>query len=412
MPKTKRVRTRRGNNEGSIYQREDGRWCGSVMVGYDNDGKAKRKYYYGRTRAEVTLKLTQDLAIILTNGRTVVQNDDLETLMSQWLHLFKKAEVSPRTYERCLNNAKLHIYPQIGKKHLDEITNNTIQALLNSMSIKGYSLASIRKIKFLLNQFFKYCHRNNFVKSNPVEDCIVRANNSHVEIREDQYKALPPEIRNEFLTKLFAHPILGPICMCQCFGGLRIGEVLALRWKNIDFNNKEISVENAITQVPEFDDNENTIKRKTVLSHTKTQASVRIVPMCEILEKSLLAWKRERWALEKYNGVTYTRDNDYVFGNEKGELRTYSGTRKTFSRFIQRNGFDEYPIKFHFHMLRHTFAAMLFEAKENPRVIQMLLGHKSITTTIQTYNSADRSYFKEATNKLNAHYQFLLPPND
>lgn len=79
-------------------------------------------------------------------------------------------------------------------------------------------------------------------------------------------------------------------------------------------------------------------------------------------------------------------------------MRSYSGTRKIYSNFAKRHGFLK---KIHFHTLRHTYSTMLFEANENPKIIQSLLGHKSVKTTLTVYNSVDKSYFKQATDKLN-----------
>ena len=93
-----------------------------------------------------------------------------------------------------------------------------------------------------------------------------------------------------------------------------------------------------------------------------------------------------------------TKADDLVFGNNDGSLRTYYGTRTIFKRLMKANGLEEYH--FHFHTLRHTYATLLLEAEENPKIIQLLLGHKKITTTLQIYNSVDRRFFKMATDRL------------
>ena len=146
----------------------------------------------------------------------------------------------------------------------------------------------------------------------------------------------------------------------------------------------------------------NVISRTTVISDTKTAASVREVPIPKILHDALEEHKRNRWAVERSSGVSLISDEDLVFGTLKGELRTYSGIKSQFIKFLKSKGFEKYRIRFH--MLRHTYSSMLFEAKENPKVIQMLLGHKDVTTTIRTYNSVDRSYFRQATDKLDAKF--------
>lgn len=390
---------RRGNNEGCIYYREnEKRWAASVTLGYDDNGKRIRKIIYGKTRSEVAVKMTTLLGTKLKGGHPSVKNDTLQVLMQQWIITFKRAEVSSRTFERVLSNAKIHIYPEIGNMKLDEITFNTVQMVLNKMLFNGYALASVRKIKFILNQFFAYAQKSKFIAANPVSECIVKSTKEHKEKKEDDYKAIPIDVRKQFFEVISSHPFFEPLCMVQLFGGMRIGEALAIKWKDFDFINDVIIIDNAITQIPEFDANFNVIARKTVISDTKTCASVREVPMPATLKKSLLRWRENREKHQALTGISFIAPDDLVFSNDDGKLRTYSGTRSMFKRLMKSTGLDKYKI--HFHSIRHTYSSMLFESQENPKVIQQLLGHKDVTTTIKTYNSVDRSYFKQATDKL------------
>ncbi len=395
---------RRGNNEGSItYREKENRWMASVTLGYDENGKRKRKVIYGKTRSEVAIKMTSLLGTKLKGGRASIVNDPLEILMHQWIITFKRAEVSPRTFDRVLANARLYIYPEIGKLKLEEITEYTIQALLNKMIFAGYALATVRKVKFLLNQFFTYAHKCKFIDGNPVTECKVKSTKEHKEKKADDYKAIPIEDRQEFFDVICQYPFYETLCLMQLFGGMRIGEVLAIKWKDIDFDNNIIAINNAITQIPEFDENFNVISRKTVISDTKTCASVREIPMPETLKKSLLKWRENREKHQVKTGMSFIAPNDLVFATDDGKLRTYWGTKTMFDRIIKKHGLDKYNI--HFHSLRHTYSSMLFESQENPKVIQQLLGHKDVTTTIKTYNSVDRSYFKQATDKLDCKFK-------
>lgn len=97
--------------------------------------------------------------------------------------------------------------------------------------------------------------------------------------------------------------------------------------------------------------------------------------------------------------VELTAPTSYVFANDDGSVRTYSGCRMVFDRFKRRHDLDKYNI--HFHGLRHTFSNMLFEMNENPKVIQQLLGHRDVKTTITVYNSVDNEYIRNTTEKLN-----------
>lgn len=401
--KKKKKDTRRGNNEGSIYLRDDGRWAASVTLGYDKDGKRIRKMFYGKTRTDVAIKMTTALNEAMIYGKASFTNDNLQVMMEEWLRLFKKAEVTTRTYEGIMLRARNHIYPHMGEMMLRDINTATIQALLNKMMFDGYALATIRKVKFLLNQFYTYAKKFKFVKENPVEECIVKSNSAHKEQKKEDYKAIPIEAREKFLEALNHSETLKPICMTLLFAGLRIGEALALKWKDIHFTDKTIVIDNAITEVLEFDKEDNRIGRKTVISDTKTAASVRVVPMPDILVEILQRWWNRRKWLEKIMKVTLTKPDDIVFSTDEGKLRTYYGTKSMFNRLMKQYGLEQYH--FHFHTLRHTYATMLFEMEENPKIIQRLMGHSNVTTTIQTYNSVDKSYFKQATDKLTEQFK-------
>ena len=322
--KTKKKKVvRRGKNEGSVYQRNDGRWCAVVSLGYDSDGKRVRKIFYGWTRSEVAMKMTAALGEKLNGGHASVINDDLRTLIHDWLVTFKQANVSPRTFETAEMLAKLHVYPHIGELKLAQVTPNIIQGVLNKMLVAGYSLAYVRKVKFLLNQFFAYAKANRFINDNPVSECIVKSTPEHKERKQETYKAIPIEIREYFLEVISKNDFMKALCMIQMFAGLRIGEALALKWKNVDFDNGIISIDSAVTELPVRNSEGKIVDHRTVISDTKTAASVREVPMPNILKTTLLEWKKSRWVQQRTTGKSFIGPNDLVFANNDGELRTY-----------------------------------------------------------------------------------------
>lgn len=410
MAKKKAVsKTRRANNEGSIFQRSDGRWGGALTMGYDENGKIIRKTIYGKTQAEVVKKLSEISGRLKSNSYELVENNNLETLMFEYLMTFKKSAVSPRTFEGNIRNFKLHIAPLIGKMKVYEIDSYAIQKLVNTLIDQGYSNDTIKKCKHLLNQFFEYSIDNKWVLVNPTLKVKVKGKrNVYEEDNDEKYKAMPPEIRDRFLEALDKDEsnFIKPLCITLMFAGLRIGEALALKWKNIDFNNKTIRVERAITQVPKFDEQGNIKDRITVIGDTKTTCSVRDIPVTDIVIETLKQWKDKQNERQQTNpDVTaiLTAPTSFLFANDDGSYRTYSGTRKIFDRFKRRNGLNKFNI--HFHELRHTFSNMLFEMNENPKVIQQLLGHRDVKTTITVYNSVNSDYVREATDRLNTKIQ-------
>ena len=409
MAKKKAVkRTRRANNEGSIFQRSDGRWGGALTIGYDENGKIIRKTIYGKSRAEVVKKLSEISGRMKSNSYDLVEQNDLETLMFEYLMTFKKSAVSPRTFEGNIRNFKLHIAPLIGKMKVYEIDNYAIQKLVNNLMEQGYSNDTVKKCKHLLNQFFEYAIDNKWVLVNPTLKVKVKGKRKVYEEDDEKYKAMPPEIRDKFLDALNKDEanFIKPLCITLMFAGLRIGEALALKWKNIDFDNKTIKVERAITQVPKFDEQGNIKDRITVIGDTKTTCSVREIPVADIVIETLKQWKdkqNHRQQADPAVTAILTSPTTFVFANDDGSYRTYSGTRKIFDRFKRRNGLDKSNI--HFHGLRHTFSNMLFEMNENPKVIQQLLGHRDVKTTITVYNSVNSDYVREATDRLNTKIQ-------
>jgi integrase len=392
-------RTRRGNGEGSIYKASNGQWCGAISLGVDENGKNVRKYIYAATRAEVSRKIIDITGKIQNNTYTTKEERKIKDLMFEWLMVFKKSAVAPRTFEAHIRNFRLHIEPNIGNMDVKEVDTMTIQKLYNELFLKGLATVTIKKIKHILGQFFDYSIENGIIEKNPVTKTKLKNRDRKVYTNEERYKAIPKKARDEFLAMLNNHELLKPLCMTAMFGGLRIGELLALRWKNVDFKNKTINVERAITQLPKFNEEGEIVSRKTIISETKTACSIREVPIPDILVDALQDWKRIQWVKEQVYGYELIKPESIVFANNDGSHRTYSGTRMIMNRFLKRYNLEGYGI--HFHTLRHTYSNMLFEMGENPKVIQMLLGHKDVKTTITTYNSVDKSYYRQATDKLN-----------
>ena len=397
-------KTRRANNEGSIFLRKDARWAGYISIGFTKSGKPIRKFAYGKTQTEVAKKLSEISGRVKSNSYELVETHNLKELMFDWLMTFKKSSVTPRTFEGIIRNFKLHIAPVIGNMKVYEVDTYAIQRVVNKMIETEHANVTIKKNKHLLSQFFEYAIDNKWVQVNPTLKIKISSKDKKIYDGEENYKAILPEVRERFLTALNNDEanFIKPLCITMIFAGLRIGEAIALTWNCIDFEHKKIKVLRAITQVPRFDAEGNVISRKTVLSDTKTACSVRTIPITDIVVDSLLDWKEKQKKREAENpDVTaeLTAPESFIFANDNGSVRTYSGCRMIFDRFKRRNGLNKYHI--HFHGLRHTFSNMLFEMNENPKVIQQLLGHRDVKTTISVYNSVDNEYVRQTTEKFN-----------
>jgi len=265
-----------------------------------------------------------------------------------------------------------------------DITAHVLQRILNRMRLDGCSFHKMQRVKFMLNQLFTYLIDFEGLEFNPLNKIKLKQPNETT-----KYKAMPKDLRSEFLEKLNDHALLRTICYLGLFAGLRISEILALKWSAIDFSSKTIMVHAALSLDIVFDQKGNFLSSKSVIGNTKTVCSVRSVGMPNILRTTLMEWKR--------NSI-YNNPTDFVISNN-GNMRTYAGLRKKFERFRKRTGLHQYGISFH--TMRHTYATMLFEMGENPKVVQFLLGHKSLEMTLANYMSLDTTMTKSATERFN-----------
>ena len=404
MAKKIQHRIRRSNNEGSIFQRKsDGKWVGSITVGHDEKGQQKKKTVYGNSQAEVAKKLMDISGRMKSYAYETLEKYTFGELMNEWLMVFKKSAVTPRTFEGIIRNFKLHIEPQIGNMKVYEVDTFVVQKVLNNLIDQDYSVNTIKKNKHLISQFFEYAIDNKWVLQNPTNRVQVRAKDK-AQSKKEKYKALPPEVRIKFLEALNRDEanFIKPLCVCLMFGGLRIGEALALKWQNVNFETKTLKVERAITTIPKFDNEGNVTSRLTVVGDTKTACSVREIPIADIIVETLKEWREKQRDRQKSNPrvtADLTANTAYIFSNDDGSVRTYYGCRKLFDGWKRRHQLTKCNI--HFHGLRHTFSNMLFEMNENPKVIQQLLGHRDVKTTIMVYNSVDNEYIRQTTDKFN-----------
>lgn len=289
---------------------------------------------------------------------------------------YKKKMVKSRTFDKLMRMYYDHIEPQLRNEELFNINVEKLQIVLNMIKHKEPR----KKVKYLLNQFLNYCVVMRYVEYNPILSININEyENENVLEKEEKYKAIKPEYRQKFFDTIKKHDFLNSICLTAYFSGLRIGELLGLRWKDIDFTNKILNVEHAITTHFEYDNEGNFIKKKTILSNPKTKSSRAKLPMTNALVETLKNWKDIQKEKSANTGIELTNDDSFVFCNDNGELRTYYNTQRTLKEFLKRNNLDKCGI--HFHAIRHTFGDVLRENNWSIYDIQKMLRHSKASTT-------------------------------
>lgn len=290
-----------------------------------------------------------------------------------------------------------------------DISTNLLQDFLGGMLDDGYALDTVKHVKYQLGQYFEYCIDEEIIDKNPVNKVRLQSHERKTKnaTEQQEYKAIPEELRNRFLQAISTSLLFKPLCLTSMFAGLRIGEVLALKWKDFDEENKTLFVVRAQTVETTFDENGNVVKREYVVGKTKTAGSVRVLPIPDLLVEALSEWRKLRVIQELTTKAPVSKADDFIFANNSGAMCTYYGTRTMFNRFLKKHGLDDAGI--HFYMLRHTFSNTLFEAQENPKVIQALMGHRKVETTMIYNTATTNKYLQKAVDVFDARYTSERP---
>ena len=387
MPRKTKKQTRRGNKEGSIYRRKDGKWCGQVLAGYNEHGKPIRKTFYGEKREEVAQKISE-ATFKAFNGKLLVNNPQthitVEKLVTDFLWTFKKPTVTDVTFEWYLNAARTHIIPAFGSIPFRELTPYQIQKLLNRLFYdEQRALKTLKCVRDVLNQTYKHAIEVRLIEVNPVTSTrLPKQSGSKVGEKED-CKVIPVDARTAILKATENDLRMKTAITVLMFTGMRIGEFLALNWGNVDLKKREITIDRAITHICKYDEDKNLKGRETVIGDTKTQCSRRKMKVSQVVTDTLTEWRK---ILPTHVLGTPAHDiladDAVVFPNNMGKMRTYNGFRTTYRRFMSENSLGTYTL----HSYRHTFSTMLLERGVNPRVVQKLLGHRDIETTLGIYS--------------------------
>ncbi len=405
MPRKPKI-VRRGKNEGSVFQRKtDGKWVGQVTVGFKpENGKPVREYYYANTREEVAHWVALKVATEPNKGAHVAAGDLIvKDFLHQWLKTFKVYEVSSRTMELYYSCERLHIVPALGELPIRDVTPIHVQTLLYQLQAdKQLSRRTISLVRSVLIQMYDYAIDLRLVENNPARNA---------KLPKQPHRPVEPEkvisiAQREALLKAVAEDeIMCPTLTMLMLTGMRIGEVLALQWKHIDFAAKTIDIRQSLTRELVFDEDGKTQKMVDALGATKTRTSQRTIHAPDLVLERLRRWMRYVASLK--GGLDVLRPDGFVFISTRTmKMRTYSGFRASYRHFLKRHGFEDDGRNLH--RYRHTFASMLLEQEVNPKVVQQLLGHKDVSTTLGVYSHVVPEVFSGVAETVNTATAHLL----
>jgi integrase len=354
---------RRGHGEGSIQRRADGRWAAVVDLGFV-DGRRRRKTVYGRTRQEVAHKLT-DLLKARSEGMPIPSgNKRVDVFLSEWLEAIKPT-VRPRTWQRYEQYVRLHAVPNIGRYRLITLAPHHLQQLYAQRLERGLSPQTVLHLHRMLHKALGQALRLGLVARN-VTDLVDPPRAS----RKTMRTLSSDEVRR--LLRAAAEDRRGALYVLAVTAGLREGELLGLRWRDVDLDGRRVRVVGSMQVLPGVG---------LTIVEPKTAGSRRQVVITDLAADALRR-HRAGQAEQRLAAGDEWDDHDLVFPNAFGRPITPSNLYRAFQAFLRR---AELP-RVRLHDLRHTAATLLLEQGVHPKIVSEMLGHTTIGITLDLYS--------------------------
>lgn len=364
---------------GSVYFRSsDQRWVGRLKIGQKPNGKPDYKVVYCKSEPEAHKRLKEIYLESVKTEYVYVNKESFAAYLDLWMTTVKILELKPKSYDRLEQTISLYVKPSLGEIQLSTVTSDDIQQMLAKLKDEGKSYSTIKKAYDAVNAAFKWGLRCEppKVKKNPAANVIVPSRKLFAQKQipfytKDEATALITQAYSKWGNGKRRYP-LGAFVPLLINTGLRMGELLALKWgTDIDFENRTLKVHNNIVFVRDRDKDKGykLLEQETVKSDAGQD---RTIPLNDNAYAALL-------------------DIYQVTGNETYVMTTSEHTQvkprqldQMFRRIAVATGLPEDKI-YGVHALRHTFATLLLSNGIDIKTVSSLLGHADVSITYNTY---------------------------
>lgn len=406
MAKTRKDLRGRSLRKGEVQRASDKRY----MYTY-TDPLGRRKFIYAndltqlREKEEKLLKDQLDGLDIYVAGKATL-NETFDRYISTKYNLRESTRSSYLyTYDHYVRNT-------FGLKRIAEIKySDVLQFYYHLLNQQGISLGTLDSVHCLLHPTFQLAVRDEIIRKNPTDGVMKEISRESGKNRGVRH-ALTIEQQRCFMEYIANHPIYyhwWPMFTILLGTGCRIGEALGLRWQDLDFKKRVISINHSLVYYPANGSNKCALR----VSLPKTDAGIRTIPMLDIVKDAFEMLYEE----QKENGFNETEIDGmtgFIFCNRFGSVPNPQTVNHTIKRIANNYNADEVvrakkeqrdPIilpNFSCHHLRHTFCTRLCENETNLKVIQSIMGHKNIETTLDIYAEATEKKKQESFENLAA----------
>ena len=348
-------------------------------VGHKADGTPIRKTFYGTGINEANEKADEYMRKLDSGMSLDFQNVTIDSLMYKWLFQVKLNELKPSsfqsyegTYRNYIKDSSISGLPVYKMKSIH------IQEFYNKLG-KDKSFSQIKKLNKLLKSFFTYAEREGFILKNPCYNVTIPNQNGLKTKKQDNIEYFnDSEIIN--LKKAISGHKFENLILTALGTGLRQGELLALKWENVNLEEKYLEVKETIKTVYVFD-SEGNKSRETLIQTPKTTTSLRQVDLPDKIVELF---------------TTIPHNGEFVFCDEDGQPYSAKTIFGNWKKLLEDNNIPHKK----FHSLRHTYATMLLNKGVDLKTVQDLMGHSDITIT-QIYLHILPKTKTDAVNRLN-----------
>jgi integrase len=322
----------RANHEGSIYRRKDGRWVGAVSL-----PNGKRKSFYGATREEVAQKLTSALKTVQDGLPVPSDQLTVERFLREWLQIAQH-EIRPGTWRRYEQMVRLHAIPAIGRLKLSRLGPEHLQKLYADCLSKGLKPGTVRQIHAVLRRALGQAARWGTAPRN------VATLVSPPRVPRRRMNPLTADESRRLLHAAQGHR-LEAFLVLAITTGMRIGELQALLWQNVDLDRAWLQIEHTLTR---------TADGSVQLTEPKSARSRRRIALSPVAVEALRKHHRQQ-AEERLKLGSVWEDLDLVFANQRGRPTD----ERNFARHVYHPLLNQAGIpRRRFHDLRHTAATL------------------------------------------------------
>lgn len=393
---------RRAKGEGSLYQDKTGAW----IYQYKEDGKRRTKRFQRKSEAKEFIESQNKRWVPFVRpgveSHPGTSDTTVKEWMNTWLEVYAKPSIKLSTYISYEQYIRGHIVPQIGERTMNSLRPVDLQNFFTDRATRGHrveeekglSPKTLTNLRNMMHLAFDQAIREGIIVQNIVEDVRLPKMEKHemrVLNRKEQERLI---MAARFSPEPSAFGVVFAL-----FTGLRLGELCALKWENVDMEKRTIRIEATRSRLRNFDD---TIAASTSVEtrpSPKTENSRRTIPLMEGLYDDLVRYRENQMQIMKQY-PSYNIEG-YVFCQESGrpyEPRTYEDE---FKRCVKR---ADIP-RANFHCLRHTFATRALEQGMDVVVLAKLMGHADPSVTLKKYGHALPEHQQESVDKLGSLYQ-------